>query len=588
LTFFVRLLGIVRPYWPGMARSLGLGLAVGVLGLIPPYFSKLYFDNVYPARDFSLLHTLVIGVAVFGITSSVIGAIRGYYSSVVTTRLSSAVSLMYFNHLQHLPIRFFDQHRVGEIMSRLGDMRASLGVVSRVFQTLLVNGVYLVIVPPFLFALNWHLSILALATIPISVGITTATSRITRRYMKRTSEANAEQSAIQVEAFSQIRTVKTMGLERQLFRDAARQAEDALQLQLTTSALSAGIGVVNALIRALGTGAFTWYAWTLILRNELSIGSFIAFSAYLGFLVGPAGQVAGLFADFQQSSVSLGRAFEYLDLEPEQDPERTYEPATPVAREISGAIRLSRVTFGYAPDQLVLHDLSLDFEPGTISAIVGPSGTGKSTLLRLLCRIDRPLTGQITVDGTSIDAIPLADLRRQIGVVWQEPALLRGTIWDNLTIGLENPDPEQIRDVVRLCRLDGLIESLPDGYDTIVSEWGASLSGGQRQRFTLARALARNAPVLLLDEATSQVDVQTEEEILRELFVHVRGRTVILVTHRLATAALADRIYVLASGRIAAAGTHDELMHGSPEYRQMLQALTTGDETRRLRKVGVT
>lgn len=588
LECFRRLVVLIRPYWGGMFRGLVLSLVVGSIGLVAPYFSKLYFDKVYPARDISLMHALVLGVAAFSLASSVMSSIRNYYNQVVSTQVGRAVSLMYFNHLQQLPIRFFDEHRVGEIMSRLGDMRGALGTVARVFQTILVNGVYLVLVPPFLLALSWKLSMISLIATPLTVSITTATSRITRRFMKRTAEANAEVNAIQVEALSQIRTLKAMAAEPFVFRDVLAQTEEATHLQLRSAVIGTVIGVGNTTIHIASTALFTWYAWTLILRGDLTLGSFMAFTAYLGYLTGPVGQVASLFADFQQSAVTLGRAFEYLDFAPEQDPETAYSIPAPVTRPIRGEIVIDRVSFGYAADKMVLRDVSMSFVPGQVTALVGASGAGKSTILRLLCGMERATAGYVRVDGRGLETYPLPELRRQIGVVWQEPTLLRGTIWENLTLGLEDVSRDTVTEAVRACQLEALITELPNGYDTVVAEWGATLSGGQRQRFALARALVRNTPVLLLDETTSQVDVRTEEEILRAVLPRIRDKTVVLVTHRMATASLADQICVLENGRVVGAGTHDELAGDNPAYRTLVQAAHAGDDNRRLRMLGVT
>lgn len=589
LGYFAKLLLLIRPYWGGLLRGILLGMLVGMFGLVPPYISKLYFDNVYPAHDVSLLHVLVLGAAAFAITSALMSGIRGYYTQVVATKLSSAVNLTYFNHLQHLPVRFFDEHRVGEVMSRLTDMRGALTTLSRMFQTVIMNGTYLILVPPFLILLSARLSVVALIATPVTAVISTFTSRISRRYMKRAAEAGAELSAIQVEALSQIRTLKGLAAEHKVFSDARDQTEEALHHQLRSSGVLALIGAFNATLRAANTAIFTWYAWTLILRGEMSLGDFVAFSAYLGYLTGPVSQVAGMFADFQQTSVTLGRAFEYLNVEPEQDPERAYDAPSPIARPLGGPIELEDVSFGYTDDHEVLHDLSVTFEAGIVTAIVGDSGSGKSTIVRLLCRMGAPDRGSIRFDGVPVEQIPHTELRRQLGVVWQEPTLLRGTIWENLTFGLgDDVSRTAVDDAIYTCRLDALMRQLPAGYDTPVAEWGATLSGGQRQRFSIARALLRKPPILLLDEATSQIDVRSERELLSELIHRARGQTIVLVTHRIATASIADRICMIEAGRLTAYGTHDELLRQNVAYREMSQAPQPAEESRRVRLLGAT
>jgi ABC-type multidrug transport system fused ATPase/permease subunit len=287
------------------------------------------------------------------------------------------------------------------------------------------------------------------------------------------------------------------------------------------------------------------------------------------YLLTPLQQITQLFADAQQSAVNLGRMFEYLDMPTEQDATLAYLPPAPIQTVIRGDVEMSGVRFGYSAAQEVLHDVSVRFPRGTITSIVGPSGAGKSSLLRLVLRLEEPEQGEVRVDGTPLAEVSLPDLRRQVSVVWQELGLMRGTLWDNLTLGADDPPVAAVHDAVRLCRLDGLVGSLREGYETSVGEWGATLSGGQRQRIALARALIRDAPVLLLDEATSNVDLQTEGEILRDLFARMEGKTVIFVTHRVATAALADQVVVVEAGRVAGVGTHAELMEESEVYRRL-------------------
>jgi ABC-type multidrug transport system fused ATPase/permease subunit len=300
-----------------------------------------------------------------------------------------------------------------------------------------------------------------------------------------------------------------------------------------------------------------------------SLGDYVAFTAYVGYMTGPLTQITTLFTDFQRGAVGLGRMFDHLDQPPEQDPALAYAPPPPIATVVRGEISMRGVCFGYSAGREVLHDVSVCFPRGAITAIVGPSGAGKSSLLRLILRMEEPDAGEVCVDGAPITSLSIPDLRRQMAVVWQEFSLVQGTIWDNLTLGAEEPSRARVDDAVRLCRLKSLIDELPDGYDTHVGEWGATLSGGQRQRIALVRALVRDAPVLLLDEAMANVDMQTESLILRDLLARQEGKTVIFVTHRVSTAALADHVVMVAAGRVAAAGTHAELMRDSEAYRKL-------------------
>jgi ABC-type bacteriocin/lantibiotic exporter with double-glycine peptidase domain len=578
---FMRLLRLIRPYWPALFKGMVLGLVLGLFGMATPYLSKLLIDEVYPTGNLTIMHVLVLGILAVTVASSLMGAIRFYFTTYTTAHLANATSLLFFNHLQHLKVRFFDEHRVGEVVSRFADVRSALNTVARVFETLFVNGAYLLLVPPIMFLLQWKLAVVSLVTIPLTVAITTFSARLVRGYWKRAAEASAELSAFQVEVLSHIRTLKALGAEHGVYEKASQALQGAMQMQLMASSRGQVFAALNAIASALGTAVFTWYGWMLIVRGEMTLGTYIAFSAYVGYLYTPLTQITGLFADFQQSAVNLGRMFEYLDMAPEQDPTLAYLPPPPLQTVVRGDIRLHGVCFGYSDAREVLHGVDVHFPRGAVTSIVGASGAGKSSLLRLVTRMEEPSAGEVCVDGAPISAISIPDLRRQVTVVWQEFSMMQGTIWDNLTLGAPDPSKSRVDDAVRVCRLDGLVRELPEGYDTSVAEWGATLSGGQRQRMALARALIRDAPVLLLDEATSNVDMQTETEILRDLFARLEGKTVIFVTHRVPTAALADQVVVVEAGRVVAVGPHAELLQESEAYRR-LQGGGPGDP-RRLR-----
>lgn len=572
VTQFLRLLRLIRPYWGPLSKGILLALVLGLLGMVPPYLTKLLVDEVYPSGDVTLMHVLVGGVLALTLATTLMGALRGYYGLHVNSRLGNATRLMFFNHLQHLPVRFFDRHQVGEITSRFQDVGQALQSISRVFQTVFVQGIYLLLVPPILFWLEWRLALVAIISLPLTISVTALSGPVLRRAWKRSSEASAELSAFQVEALSHVRTFKTMGLEHDVYRRGRELMDNALQEQLRAGGFAQGFGAVNGVLYALNTALFTWFGWTLILRGHMTLGDYLAFAAYTAYLYNPINQLIQLFSDFQQSAVHLSRMFEYLDEPVEQEPSLVFEPPAPIRHHLRGDLRLQGVSFSYSPGKPVLRQVSAHFPAGAFTALVGPSGSGKTSLLRLLSGLEQAEEGELTVDGKNLGDVPLMDLRRQIAVVWQEVSLIKGTVRENLTLACGEVEQGELDRVVRLCGLEPVLADLPEGYETAVAEWGSTLSAGQRQRVALARAVLRRAPVLLLDEATANVDVETEQRVLKSILEELEGRTVVLVTHRLATAALADQVCVLEEGRILGLGSHQRLLESCEPYRRMQAA----------------
>lgn len=569
LRYFKRFLFLVKPYWSKIIKGLALGVIVGLIGMVTPFLTKLLIDKVYPTEDISLMNVLVAAILGAGLSSVFISTLQGYYSMVINTHLSNSTSLMFFNHLQHLKIRFYDKHRVGEIMSRFGDLNSSLKAVNTLFQTIFVNGIYLFIVPPFLFLLHWKLAIISLISIPATVIIIALTGKFVRRLYKKSAEAFAELNAFQIESLTNIRLIKTMVLERYVFNKTKDQIEKAINVQLKAGALGQSIGLLNGFVRTTNTALFTWLGWQYILGKEMSLGDYIAFSAYIGYLYNPLSQIVNLFSDFQQTSVSLNRMYEYLDAEVEQNPELVFEEKQNVNNILKGDVELKGISFSYHDDKQVLQNIDLSIAKGMKVAIIGPSGSGKTTLLRLLLGLEKLKTGQINYSNKSIDSYSLFELRKQISVVWQEFSIVKGTIWDNLVLGLDEVDENFVYKVIEICKLDEHIKSLPDGYLTEISEAGSNLSGGQRQRISIARALLRKAPILILDEATSNIDLTTEAELLKNLFEFLKDQTILFVTHRMTCTHLADKICMLQNGMINSTGMHKELLNKSDLYRQM-------------------
>ena len=566
---FKRLLFLIKPYWGKLTKGFSLSILIGLIGMLTPYLTKLLIDNVYPSKDVTLMHVLVGGILSVSIVSSLISVIQGYFNLYINSRISNAASLMFFNHLQHLKMRFFDNHRVGEIMSRFGDVNKSLNSLNKVFQTIFVNGVYLIFVPPFLFLLNWKLATVALISLPLTIIAISITGKFLRKYWKKTSEAFAELNAFQFEMLSNIRALKSMLLENYVYTQNKNQIENAIQLQLKAGGLGQLLGLSNGVLSALNTALFTWLGWTFIIEGQLTLGGYIAFTSYIGYLYRPLREFVNLYSEFQQSSVNLHRMFEYLDSPTEIDPTSSYKKFENIETNISGNIKIQNLSFGYNEKQDVLKNINITIKNNSTIAIVGLSGSGKTTLLRLIIRMEIQNSGDIYFDNVNVNSIPIQELRKQISVIWQEFSMFKGTIRENLIIGLEDVEDSKINTVLKIARVDDLINSLPEGINTQVAEWGNSLSGGQRQRLAIARALLRDTPILIFDEATSNIDLKTENEILKDIFSKLNTKTIIYVTHRLATAAFADEVIFLDKGELVDNGKHIELLTRCEKYKEL-------------------
>lgn len=571
--YFKRLMKLIKPYWGKLFKGMSLGLIIGILGMVSPYMTKLLIDKVYPTEDVSLMQIIVLGVLTIAITNSVIRLIQGYFNLYINSKLSNSTSLLFFNHLQHLRVGFFDKHQVGEIMSRFKDVGSALNAVNKVFQAIFVNGIYLILVPPFLFFLHWKLAIVSLISIPLTVIVIALSGKFIRKYWKKTSEAFADLNAFQIEMFTHIRAVKALVLENYVFDKAHNYVSHALKMQLKAGGMGQLIGLSNGILHGLNTALFTFLGWSYILGNEMSLGDYIAFSAYIGYLYNPISQFVNLFSEFQQSSVNLNRMFEYLDTETEQDYGISIGKNHSEIN-LNGDISLDNICFGYNTTKNIIQDVSIKIPQKSVNAIIGPSGSGKTSLLRLLIGMERPQEGTIKFDSKELDSYNLTELRKKVTVIWQEFSMFKGTIWENLTIGLENVSRDKVDEAVSIAKMKEHIDDLPEGYETPIGEWGTTLSGGQRQRLAIARALIRNSDIYIFDEATSNIDVNTEEEILKKMFKKLRNKTILFVTHRVSTASLADNIFILEDGKVSDKGSHFELLESNNSYKKMFSLST--------------
>ena len=536
---FRRALAYVVPYWRGLTLVVFLSAISTGLSLAIPYFSKLLVDRALVGRD---LRSLYATVALFTLTS-----IAGFALTAVTglryTRISAQIlfdmRLTLYRHLQRLSPRFYARTPLGDILARVNN---DVGEIQRVAaEALLAWAGNLLFLGGSILAMFWldvRLALVGVALVPVSVWSLARVRAGLAVRVKAVREASAGVGTFLIETLQAIRATVTANAQaREIDRFGAKNARfvDALMSMQLWSYLS---GSVPGLILSLGYGAVFVYGGRRVIGGTLTLGTFVAFMAYQMRLLQPVQALMGLYASLATVEVSLARVHQLLDARPD-----AVEPPAPVRLErVRGAIEFDAVSIDLGRGQ-VLEDVSFSVAPGETTAIVGPSGSGKSTIADLMLRLLDPDRGVIRIDGHDVRTLALADLRRHIALVEQEPSIFHTTIAENIRYAQPGASSDQVREAIRASGLERFIAALPDGDATIVGERGAALSAGERQRIAIARALLTDPDVLILDEPTAALDPAMEREVLDGYMRLMRGRTVIVITHRDAVAAAADRVY---------------------------------------------
>ena len=565
-----QLVCLLREYWPRIGRSVAVAIVLLLLTLPGPYVTKLLIDNVYPHEDATLLHFILLSTGVLAIFTGMISSVSSYFGQRVASMMSFEFQARFFCHLQTQDVGFFDRRETGEILSRFEDMQASLGNTISMVTTGVMNIMHLLIFPAVLLYIDWRLALLSLAALPFDTLLVHLTRRRVRRLTELSAETSAQLSARSFESIGQIRTVKSLGIEDMIASRMRAILLDLARNEVRTGAVSALSQFGSTLIKALSSLAYGWYGWTQVLAGNLSLGTYMAFSGYVGYLYGPIGSLIGLVPQFEATLVHARRFLELYRMQPSI---RDCASSRRITRA-AGRIEFRNVSFAYA-DELVLHGINLEIRPRTTVAVVGKSGSGKSTLAKLIPRFYDPTEGIVTLDGVDIRELSLNSLRENVGFAMQGGVLFQGTVMDNLILDRRVPY-QAVAAAAKAAHVDEFVAHLPQGYDTVIGERGCDLSEGQKQRIGLARALLAEAPILILDEPTAALDGDSEAHVQQALRAVGRDRTVLVIAHRLPTIREADEIVVLEAGRIEERGSHGELVRGGGLYAKLWEHSTVG------------
>jgi ATP-binding cassette, subfamily B, bacterial len=563
-----RIASLFRPYRLRLTTVLGLIGLSAAISMISPFLLREVLDEAIPERDTVLLTWLVAGMVAISIATGALGVAQTWLSNLVGQRVMHDLRAAVYRHLQRLSLAFFTRTRTGEVQSRIANDIGGVQNVVTSTATSIVSSVTTVLATIVaMFALDWRLAVFSLALLPFFVWLTRRVGRERKRITSERQGRLADMSSLVEESLSVsgILLGKTMGRAPELAERFTRESADLADLEVRSRMAGrwrmASVQMTFSIMPAL----VYWFAGYTIAQGDaaISIGTVVAFTTLQTRLFFPLQSLLSVGIDIQTSLALFHRIFEYLDL-----PVDIAERAAPAELDdVVGELRFEGVSFGYDADgPPTLDAIDLVVPAGTTTAIVGETGSGKTTLGYLVARLYDATAGRITIDGVDVRDVSFASLARTVGLVSQETYLFHATVRENLRFAKPDATDDELEDAARAAQIHDLIASLPDGYDTVVGERGYRFSGGEKQRIAIARTVLRNPPVLVLDEATSALDNETERAVQEALDRLAEGRTTLAIAHRLSTIRHADEIVVLDGGRIVERGSHAELLARGGRY----------------------
>ena len=566
---YIRLLSYCKPYKMRLAAALACMVLSAIFGIIPPWLIKNVVDDVLINKESSTLDLLAFGIVALYILKALFGYGHMYLMTWVGQKVVIDIRLELYDHTQRLSLAKLYSKRSGEFLSRITNDVATLqNILAAVVVDFVVQGCTFIGIICFLLFINWKLTLVTFVVTPLAVLVIDKASSKLREVGGTIQEKLAMVAAIAQEALSSIRIVRAFVTEEKeyaRFEDESNRHFKAVMKGTQVRGLLEGI-VEVILIAALAF--ILWFGGRDVIKGRLTAGELLAFLTYIGLLVQPIRVLSRVISTIQQGVASADRVFEILD-----EKNEVPLPDDPVVLSpMEGRISFRDVWFAYNDKAWVLKGLDFEIVNGQKVAVVGSTGAGKSTLADLVMRFYDPQKGRILIDGTDIRQLDLKTYRRQIGVVPQDPVLMKGTLAYNIGYGFEGVTDADLIKAAEIAGILDFIRSLPDGFDTGVGERGVTLSGGQRQRIAIARAVVRDPRILIMDEATSSLDALVEQQVQDAMRKAMEGRTSIIIAHRLSTIRDAGRIAVLSGGKLVEQGTHEELISMKGHYHRLFMA----------------
>jgi subfamily B ATP-binding cassette protein MsbA len=573
---------LLRPHWKAMTMAL-VSVAVGVaMDLLEPWPIKIVLDYLLQSKPMPPWMTGIVGwigtgnmaLLYFAVGSvaliAVIGAISSYMLDYLTTNVGQWVMhdlrRTLYHHIHRLSLAEHDEKRTGDLIGRVTSdidsvqsfvATALLGIIASVLTLLGIIGVMLY--------KNWHFTLISLSIAPVLFLVVYYFTRRIKKASRAVRKKESELVSTVQEVLSSIRLVKAFAREEYEERRFEKQSLDNIETALIARSIKMKLAPLVDIIVAIGTCLMLGYGAMLVLAHQLTAGDLIVFLSYLGKMYKPMKDLSKMSDTVSKAGVGLERIREIMGTESAvRDLPRARR-----AKVFKGTIEFEKVSFAYSPEQSILKDVSFKIEPGQVAAFVGPTGSGKTSIINLVARFYDPVSGIVKIDGADIRSYTIKSIRDQISFVLQDTVLFHSPIWENIAYGRPEATRDEIIRAAKLANADEFIVKMPEGYDTMVGERGVTLSGGQRQRIAIARAVIRNTPILILDEPTSGLDAQSEQAVFEALERLMKNKTSIVIAHHLATILRADTIFVVKDCELKERGTHEELLAAGGFYAEL-------------------